>query len=360
MEKCYLVLQNGRVFEGKPIGRRGETTAELVFDTAVVGFVEALTDPDFYGQALVATFPLIGNYGVNYSDVESDGAKVKAIVMRECCDAPSNFRSEGKFEEFLEKEGVIGIYDVDTRAVTNILREEGTMNAAIVGELPSDMTELLKKIAAYKIENAAAAVSCAEKTVIPSKGETKRRVALWDFGVKNSIVQNLANRGAEVIKMPYSSTVADMLSLNADGIFLSDGPSDPNAEKELVEKIAELADKNLPIFGVGLGHQLLAMAMGATVSKLKHGHRGGNQPAKCYENGRVYITSQNHGYVVDGAPKNAEVSFVNVNDGTVEGLEYSDKPMISVQFHPEPVGGAIDTGWLFDRFFALMEERKCR
>lgn len=360
MEKTYLVLQNGRVFEGKPIGRRGDTIAELVFDTAVVGFVEALTDPNFYGQALVATFPLVGNYGVNYSDVESEGAKVKALIMRECCDAPSNFRSEGKFEEFLEKEGVIGIYDVDTRAITNILREEGTMNAAIVGELPSDTNALLKQIASYKTENAAAAVSCAEKKVFLAKGKKKYSVAVWDLGVKNSIVERLTDRGAEVIEMPYSSSVADILAENADGVLLSNGPSDPNGEKELVKKIAQLADKNVPIFGVGLGHQLLALSQGAKVSKLKHGHRGGNQPSKCYENGRVYITSQNHGYVVEGAPKNAKVSFANVNDGTVEGLEYSDKPMISVQFHPEPVGGAIDTGWLFDRFFALMEERKCR
>lgn len=360
MEKSYLVLQNGRVFEGKPIGKRENTVAELVFDTVVVGFVEALTDPNFYGQALVATFPLLGNYGVNYSDVESCGAKVKALIMRECCDAPSNFRSEGRFEEFLEKEGVVGIYDVDTRAITNVLREEGTMNAAIVDKLPADMTALLKKIAAYKIVNAAEAVSCEKKTVIPSKVSKKHRVAVWDFGVKNSIVENLANRGAEIVKMPYGSSVADILSEKIDGVLLSNGPSDPNREKELVKKIAELTDKNIPIFGVGLGHQLLAMAMGSKVSKLKHGHRGGNQPAKCLENGRVYLTSQNHGYVVKKAPEGAKVSFVNVNDGSIEGLEYTDKPMISVQFHPEPVGGAIDTGWLFDRFFALMEERKCR
>lgn len=360
MDKVYLILQNGRVFEGKSIGRKADALAELVFDTAVVGFVEALTDPNFYGQAVVATFPLVGNYGVNMADAESDGAKVKALIMRECCDKPSNFRSEGRFDELLEKEGVVGVYDVDTRALTNILREEGTMNVKIVSELPKDMKACLKEIAAYKIEEAAAAVSVKEKKVVPAKGEKKVKVVALDFGVKNSILARLSERGAETVLLPYVATVEEVLAEGADGVFLSNGPGDPRAEKQLVAKIKKLADKNIPVFAVGLGHQLLALAEGGSVSSLKHGHRGGNQPAKDIAGGRVYITSQNHGYVVDKAPKNAEVSFSNVNDGSIEGLIYKDKPMISAQFHPEPVGGAIDTGWLFDRFFAMMEERKCR
>lgn len=359
MEKIYLVLQNGKVFEGKSIGKRGEVTAELVFDTAVVGFVEALTDPNFYGQAVIATFPLVGNYGVNMKDAESKGAKVKALIMRECCDTPSNFRSEGRFDELLEKEGVIGMYDVDTRALTNILREEGTMNAKIVTELPKDREALLKEIAAYKIKNAVSAVSVKEKTEIKAKGRKKYRVAVWDFGVKNSVIERLTARRAEVVKMPYSATAEEILAEEVDGVLLSDGPADPREEKAIVSEIRKLIEKDIPMFGVGLGHQLTAIAEGAKISRLKTGHRGGNQPAKCIENGHVYITSQNHGYVVYSAPKDAEVSFVNVNDGSIEGLKYNGKPMISVQFHPEPVGGAIDTGWLFDRFFATMEERKC-
>lgn len=355
MQERYLILENGRVFKGKPFGYTAELCGELVFTTGMVGYLETLTDPSYYGQIVVQTFPLIGNYGVIPTDFESKQPQLKAYVVREVCDAPSNFRSEGDLDSFLRDNKVVGICGVDTRALTRVIREHGVMNAYI-SDSPEVSDELLAKIAAYKVENSIGSVTRHNE---PAVGEG-RRVVLWDFGAKAKIAENLLKRGCMVINMPAESTAEEILAQNPDGIMLSNGPGDPMDNMSIVAELQKVMTAGVPIFGICMGHQLLALAHGAKTCKLHYGHRGANQPVIDIETGYVSVTSQNHGYAVlaDTLPDCAKQRYINANDGTCEGIDYLDKPAFSVQFHPEAASGPLDTGFLFDRFMNLMDEHK--
>lgn len=354
-KKVYLTLQNGKAFQGYRFGADGEITGELVFSTGMVGYVETLTDPANYGQIVVQTFPLVGNYGVNENDAESDRAWVSAYVVREYCDVPSNFRSEGTLEAYLNKQGVIGIYGVDTRELTKILREEGVMNAR-VSDKPLTDSELAA-IADYKICGAVKATAPTEKKEYGDKN-AEYTVVLWDFGSKKSTIENLVKRGCRVIGMPAYATAEEILALGADGVVLGDGAGDPAENTEIVAEVKKLLGKT-PVFGMGLGHQLVALALGAETAKQKYGHRGGNQPVKCTKCDRVYISSQNHGYeVVTGTVQTGTVKFVNVNDGSCEGVDYDDIDAFTVQFAPECCDFGNEENPLYKKFFALMKKEK--
>ena len=355
---AYLVLENGTVFEGKAFGAEKETTGELVFTTAMTGYLETLTDPSYFGQVVMQTFPLIGNYGVIPADFESEAPALKGYIVREWCQVPSNFRSEGDLDTFLKESQIPGICGIDTRALTKIVREYGVLNCKIcyspeVSE--SDLAELKK----YTITGAVEATTT--KTIQEYKAENSElKVVLMDFGAKSNIDRELLKRGCDLTVVPASTTAEEILAINPDGIMLSNGPGDPAENTQIIEELKKLADKNIPTFGICLGHQLLALSKGAKTEKLKYGHRGANQPVKELETGKVYITSQNHGYAVvnDTLPQNGVVSFVNGNDGTCEGVNYTDTPAFSVQFHPEACGGPLDTAFLFDRFIKMMKDNK--
>lgn len=357
MQKAYLILENGTIFEGKSFGAAGEAVGEIVFTTAMTGYLETLTDPSYYGQIVVQTFPLIGNYGVIPADFESDRPHVKAYIVRDWCQEPSNFRCEGDLDTFLKQNNIVGLYGIDTRQLTKIVRESGVMNGKIVTEGSGFSFDDLKS---YKIIDAVKNTTCSEEKVFTPDGEIKRRVCLFDFGAKDNIRRELVKRGCEVTVVPAYTTCERVEELNPDGIMLSNGPGDPAENVEIINELKKLAEKKIPTFGICLGHQLLALSQGGRTEKLKYGHRGANQPAAELETGRVYITSQNHGYAVinDSLGDNAKVSFVNANDGTCEGITYLNMPAFSVQFHPEACGGPLDTGFLFDKFMALIDENK--
>lgn len=356
--KAYLILENGTIFEGKSFGASGETVGEIVFTTAMTGYLETLTDPSYYGQIVVQTFPLIGNYGVIPSDFESGNPHVKAYIVRDWCQEPSNFRCEGCLDTFLKQENIIGLYGIDTRALTRIVREHGVMNGKIVME-DSSTGFKFDELKSYTIVDAVKSVTCKEEEVFTPE-HLKHRVVLMDFGAKQNIRRELMKRGCQVTVVPAETSVERILEINPDGIMLSNGPGDPAENTEIIANIKKLCEYKIPTFGICLGHQLLALATGAKTEKLKYGHRGANQPATELETGRVYITSQNHGYAVvnDSVPENAKVSFVNANDGTCEGVTYTDMPAFSVQFHPEACGGPHDTAFLFDKFIDLIEGGK--
>ncbi|NLZ46349.1 MAG: glutamine-hydrolyzing carbamoyl-phosphate synthase small subunit [Clostridiales bacterium] len=358
MQKAYLILENGKIFEGKSFGCSGEACGEIVFTTAMTGYLETLTDPSFYGQIVVQTFPLIGNYGIIPSDFESDRPHLKAYIVRDWCQEPSNFRCEGNLDTFLRDNGIIGLYGIDTRALTQIVREYGVMNGKIVTDEKSGLG--LSELKSYKIVGAVEHTTCKEESVHKPEGETKYKVCLWDFGAKANICRELLKRGCEVTVIPAGTKAERVLELNPDGIMLSNGPGDPTLNMGVVKELSKVCEKKVPIFGICLGHQLLALAHGAKTEKLKYGHRGANQPAKYLPTERVYITSQNHGYTVvnDTLQDGARLSFVNVNDGTCEGIEYDDMPAFSVQFHPESCAGPLDTVFLFDDFINLMDKNK--
>ncbi|HCJ40603.1 MAG TPA: carbamoyl phosphate synthase small subunit [Ruminococcus sp.] len=357
VHKAYLILENGTVFEGKSFGAEGEAVGEIVFTTAMTGYLETLTDPSYYGQIVVQTFPLIGNYGVIPSDFESDCPHVKGYIVKQWCQEPSNFRCEGDLDIFLRKNGIVGLYDIDTRHLTRIVREHGVMNGKIATSYDGTVPEEIK---GYTIVDAVKNTTCDKEEVFSPEGQVKRRVVLYDFGAKANICRCLVNRGCEVTVVPAYTKAERVKEIAPDGIMLSNGPGDPAENTEIIEELKKIAELKLPTFGICLGHQLLALAHGAKTEKLKYGHRGANQPCKEIATGRVYITSQNHGYAVinDSLPDGAEVSFVNANDGTCEGVCYTDEPAFSVQFHPEACGGPLDTGFLFDRFVELMDENK--
>lgn len=400
--KAYLILADGTIFEGKSIGATGSTIGETVFTTGMTGYLETLTDPSYYGQIVTQTFPLIGNYGVIPEDYESRKSFVRGYVVRELCEQPSNFRCQGDLDSFLKAQGIIGISGIDTRALTKKLRDAGVMNGMIVSGKNAENFEpekFLDEIKSYKITDAvkivnikegevslcapASSVSPAVASATPSSGGHPLRclrsklgynapvhhVVLYDFGAKYNIQRELEKRGCKVTVVPYDTSAEKVLALNPDGIMLSNGPGDPAENISVIEEIKKLCEWNketlkqvqgdhhaIPIFGICLGHQMLALARGATTSKLKYGHRGGNHPVKDTSTGRVYITSQNHGYAVEPSslPDFARLSFVNVNDETCEGLDYTDIPAFSVQFHPEACGGPHDTNFLFDRFIQMM------
>ena len=351
-KKVYLTLQNGKVFEGYRFGADGEAVGELVFTTGVVGYLETLTDPSYYGQIVVQTFPMIGNYGVIESDFESDKTHLSAYVVREYCETPSNFRMENTLNDYLKAQGVVGVYGVDTRELTKIIRENGVMNACI-----SDKKIDAKTLENYQIKDAVKAVAPAKVTMAATE-HAQYTVAFWDFGGKNSSVGELLSYGLNVIRIPAEYTAEQILALDVDGVVLSDGPGNPAENKEIIEKVKKLLGQK-PIFGFGLGHQLIALALGAKTQKMKYGHRGSNQPVKHLATDRVYISSQNHGYVVDGATLGkGEVTFINVNDGTCEGLEWTDGKVLSVQFSPSACSAAGEDNILYNKFIENMRKEK--
>jgi len=352
----YLILENGQVFRGRPFGATGQVIAEIVFTTAMTGYLETLTDPSYYGQMVVQAFPLIGNYGVIPADFEAENPALQAYIVRSWCQVPSNFRSEEDLDTFLLSRGIVGLWDIDTRALVKIIREHGVMNALITDD-PNPDEATLGQLRGYRLTGAVAAVS--GKDVASLRADAaKRHVVLWDFGAKRNIARELARRGCDVTILPAHATVEEILAHKPDGVMLSNGPGDPAENTAVIRELTLLCAANVPIFGICLGHQLLALARGGETMKLKYGHRGANQPVQETASKKVYITSQNHGYAVktgSALPKNARMSFVNLNDGTCEGMEYLDIPAFSVQFHPEACAGPLDTRYLFDRFIARMD-----
>jgi carbamoyl-phosphate synthase small subunit len=352
--KAFLILEDGTVFEGTSIGSTRDMISEIVFNTSMTGYLEVLTDPSYAGQAVVMTYPLIGNYGICYDDMESLKAWPDGYIVRELSRMPSNFRSQGTIQEFLLKHDIPGIAGIDTRALTKILREKGTMNGMITTNENYDLDQIIPQLKAYEVGDVVSKVTCKEKYVLPGDGY---KVALLDFGAKKNIARSLNQRGCEVTVYPAFTSAEEIIASNPDGIMLSNGPGDPKTCVSIIEELKKLYQTEIPIFAICLGHQLMALANEADSHKLKYGHRGGNHPVKDLKTGKVYISSQNHGYVVDPETMDASVAkaaFINVNDKTNEGLEYIGKNIFTVQFHPEACPGPQDSNTLFDRFMDMM------
>ncbi len=358
MGKAYLILENGAVFEGQTFGYDGEAVGELVFNTGMTGYLETLTDPSYYGQIVIQTFPLVGNYGVIPSDFESGGVQVKGYIVREWCQEPSNFRCEGELDTFLRENKIPGLYGLDTRELTRIVRESGVMNCRI-SKKPELTEDEWHEVKSYVIRESVENTSTRTAYTLKAD-EPKYNVALWDFGAKGNIARELVGRGCNVTVMPWSATAEEIAALRPDGIMLTNGPGDPRDNKQIISELGKLCTYNIPIFGICLGHQLLALSQGAEIIKLHYGHRGANQPVLETATGRVFVTSQNHGYAVvsDTLPETADASYLNCNDLTCEGANYKNMPVFSVQFHPEACGGPLDSKWLFDKFIDKMEESK--
>ena len=354
--KAYLILEDGTVFEGTSIGSSREVISEIVFNTSMTGYLEVLTDPSYAGQAVVMTYPLIGNYGICREDMESRQAWPDGYIVRELSRIPSNFRSGDTIDHFLKEQDIPGISGIDTRALTKLLREKGTMTGMITTNGDYDLEEVKEKIRQYTVKGVVLKTSVKKPYVLPGDG---KKVALLDCGAKDNIARNLNKRGCEVTVYPADTPAEEILKTNPDGIMLSNGPGDPAENVGIIEEVRKLYESSVPIFAICLGHQLMALATGAKTYKLKYGHRGGNHPVKDLETGRVYITSQNHGYAVDEEsldPSVAVPAFVNVNDKTNEGLKYVGKNIFTVQYHPEACPGPLDSGYLFDRFMRMLDE----
>lgn len=353
--KAFLILEDGTVFQGTSIGSPREVISEIVFNTSMTGYLEVLTDPSYAGQAVVMTYPLIGNYGICHEDMESLKPWPDGYIVRELSRIPSNFRSEDTIQHFLKSHDIPGISGIDTRALTKILREKGTMNGMITTNENYDLDEAINCMKEYTVKGVVKATTTKETYILPGEG---KKVALLDLGAKRNIARSLNERGCQVTVYPSDTSAEEILSGNPDGIMLSNGPGDPKENTEVIAEIKKLYESDVPIFAICLGHQLMALATGADTYKLKYGHRGGNHPVKDLETGRVYISSQNHGYAVDTEsldPAVAVPAFVNVNDGTNEGLKYTGKNIFTVQYHPEACPGPQDSGYLFDRFLNMME-----
>lgn len=356
--KAFLILEDGHVFTGTSIGSTKEVISEIVFNTSMTGYLEILTDPSYAGQAVTMTYPLIGNYGICYEDMESLKPWPDGYIVRELSRMPSNFRSEDSIENFLEKNDIPGIAGIDTRTLTKILREKGTMNGMITTNENYDLDEVISKLKKYSPTGVVKKVTCDKISRLEGNGY---KIALMDFGAKKNIAKSLNNRGCDVTIYPAGTKAEEILKTNPDGIMLSNGPGDPKECVEIIEEIKKLYESDVPVFAICLGHQLMALATGADTHKMKYGHRGANHPVKDLETGRVYISSQNHGYVVDENtinPDIAEVGFINVNDGTVEGLRYKNKNIFTVQFHPEACPGPQDSATLFDEFMKMIDRSK--
>ena len=356
--KAFLILEDGTVFTGTSIGSKKEIISEIVFNTSMTGYLEVLTDPSYAGQAVCMTYPLIGNYGICHEDQESLRPWPDGYIVRELSRIPSNFRCEDTIQNFLKRYDIPGIAGIDTRALTKILREKGTMNGMITTNADYKLEEVLPKLKAYTTGRVVERVTCEEKKVLKGSGP---KVALMDFGAKDNIARSLNKRGCQVTIYPAFTKAEEILGDDPDGIMLSNGPGDPKECTSIIEEIKKLYDSQVPVFAICLGHQLMALATGADTRKMKYGHRGGNHPVKDLETGRVYISSQNHGYMVDTDtldPQVAVPAFENVNDKTNEGLKYIGKNIFTVQFHPEACPGPQDSGYLFDRFMKMMQVRE--
>ncbi len=394
--KAFLILEDGTVFTGIHIGADKEIISEIVFNTSMIGYLEVLTDPSYAGQAVCMTYPLIGNYGVCREDAESKRAWPDGFIVRELSRTASNFRKDITIQTFLDEQGIPGIAGIDTRALTKILREKGTMNGMITTNENYNLNELLPELKKYTTGKVVEKVTCSSKYEIKgvkdlsengplsgssvfvaqdyAEGKREKRpsitkalnglgkkVALLDLGAKDNIGSSLAQRGCDVTVYPALTKAEEIIADQPDGIMLSNGPGDPKECESIIAEIKKLYDTDIPIFAICLGHQLMALATGADTYKMKYGHRGGNHPVKDLETGRVYISSQNHGYVVDMDkldPKVAVPAFINVNDGTNEGLSYTGKNIFTVQYHPEACPGPQDSSYLFDRFIKMMEVGK--
>lgn len=354
-KKVYVTLQNGKVFQGYRFGAKGDVSGELIFSTSMVGYVETLTDPCNYGKILVQTFPLIGNYGIMPQDTESEKAWLSAYIVREVCETPSNFRCEGELDAYLKEQGVIGVFGIDTRELTKILRDEGVMNARISTKCLTE--EEIKALSGYSIQNAVEATAPKTRAEYGDKN-AEYSVALWNFGAKNSEIKNLVQQGYYVISMPATATADEVLALGTDGIVLSDGAGDPKENMQAVAEIKKVLGKK-PVFGIGLGHLLLALAFGCDTAKQKYGHCGANQPVKCLQAGKVYVSAQNHSYaVVSNSVKVGEILFVNVNDGSCEGIDYKDEKAFGVQFSPVACSIGNPENPLYKKFFMMMKKEK--
>ncbi len=368
--RAFLILEDGTVLEGTHIGAEKEVISEIVFNTSMAGYTEVLTDPSYAGQAVCMTYPLIGNYGVCREDMESKQPWIDGLIVRELSRIGSNFRMDVTLQQFLEEYGIPGIAGIDTRALTKTLREKGTMNGMITTNKEYCPEDILPRLKEYSPGKVVEKVTCGHKMEkkadlseadmgrrYEKKGRGKR-VALMDFGAKDNIADSLLKRGCSVTVYPAMTKAKEILSDKPDGIMLSNGPGDPKECTSIIEEIRKIYESDVPVFAICLGHQLMALATGADTYKMKYGHRGGNHPVKDLQTGRVYISSQNHGYVVDAGkidPKVAVPAFINVNDGTNEGLAYTGKNIFTVQFHPEACPGPQDSGYLFDRFMKMME-----
>lgn len=354
----YLVLENGEIFEGERFGYTLDTACEVVFNTSMVGYIETLTDPSYAGQGIVMTYPLIGNYGIIPEDYESDSIWAKALFVHELAEFESNFRNKFNLDKFLRDYKIPGLSGINTRKLTKMLRDSGTMKGYVTSNI-NNIDDIMEKIKKYKIEKPIEKVTTKEVKVY-GKGKNLK-IALMDYGLKHNIVNSLLKRGAEVTIFPAIIPAEKVIAMNPDGIMLSNGPGDPQDCEFQIENVKRLYNTDIPIFGICLGHQLMGIANGAKTAKLKYGHRGANHPVKDLKKDRVYITSQNHGYYVveESINKNiAEVSHINLNDGTVEGIRYKNKNIFTVQFHPEACPGPEDTEYLFDEFIDLVKEKK--
>lgn len=358
--KGYVILENGKIFEGVFHGEEKEVLCELVFTTGMTGYAESVSDPSFEGQALVLTYPMIGNYGLNREDTESDRPWISALIVRELSPFASNYRSEEDFGAYLARHGVPVISGIDTRAITRQLRTYGTMNALVTSAKPGDPESRFAEIRNHRLKNSVLRVSRRRKEVY---GQGSRHIALMDFGAKHNIIRSLVHRDCTVTVWPWDTPAGVILDSEPDGIMLSNGPGNPKDCAAALPHIRELMESLVPVFSICLGHQLVALAAGFETERLPFGHRGANHPVKDLDTGKIYLSSQNHGYCVvsDSVdPAIAEISHINVNDGTVEGLQFTNLPVSTVQFHPEASPGPRETAYLFDDFLSLVDRSKTR
>ena len=357
MKKAYLALADGTIFEGQHFGFDKSTYGELVFTTNMTGYLETLTDKSYYGLIVLQTFPLIGNYGYISEDLESRNIHLFGYIVRDFCDSPSNFRSQATIEEFLIKNEIPGIAGIDTRKITKLIRKSGIQNAY----LTTDKSSIdFDKIKAFEIGECVSKVSVKlpESHSVP---KPVAKIALLDYGYKENILRELQKRNLDVTVYPHDTKIDRIIADKCDGVILSNGPGDPAVNVEAIDNIKEMVKTDIPIFGICLGHQLMALAHGFKTSKLKFGHRGANQPVLDKQTGKVFITSQNHGYAVDNATVDdaiAEVWFTNLNDGSSEGIVYKNKDIMATQFHPEACSGPLDMNHLFEKFIGQMRNKK--
>lgn len=351
----YLILENGTVFAGRSIGYEAEIIGEAVFTTAMTGYMSTLTDQGYKGQFVVQTFPLIGNYGVVSHECENKGVAPGAYIVRELCQEPSNFRCEGGLGVFLSENKIVGIEGIDTRKLTRILRENGSMRAKITYTLPEKLDDVIAEIKAYTAPKTVLEATCKEATTASAEGAA-HKVVLLDLGTGSAAANALTARGCEVITVPATATAEDILAYNPDGVVLSSGPDNPEKYPEIIAEIKKLSDKKIPMLGICLGHLMLALANGAKSVKLPHGHRG-SMPSIRLCDKRVFITSQNQGYTLDEAslPKDIKATYKNGNDGTLEGVAYENIPAISVAFRPTNAGGPNATEFIYDEFIGMMK-----